>query len=86
MVLADSHLALKPRRASRASVKSPVETPLRCSYGSSFSTDFALRRYRGKMLGVKVILSSPAPQSLTRGTFTGTGPIPVITSRSGKWP
>ena len=28
--------------------------------------------------------SAPAARSRTLGTFTGTGPIPVITSRSGR--
>ncbi|SFA62041.1 transposase, IS5 family [Paracoccus halophilus] len=40
--------------------------------------------YRGRILGVKVILSSPVVRSRTRGTLTGTEPIPVITSRSGR--
>lgn len=42
--------------------------------------------YRGRMLGVKVILSAPGFRSQIRATFTGTGPIPVITSRSDRRP
>jgi len=96
-----AHAIIGPRTVSSniislKAMASPVLRPrhplvrfVRCrTVAKVLSTDFALRRYRGRILGVKVILSSPGLRSRTRGTFTDTGtdtgPIPVIASRSGK--
>src|SRR6185312_239292 len=43
----------------------------------------------GRIAGAKRMRagsSPPALRSRTRGCLTATGPIPVITSRSGRWP
>ena len=45
MAVEDSPSASGPRRAARASPKSPLEMPLRQSQGRSSSTDFAFLRY-----------------------------------------
>ena len=49
-----------------------------------FQEALALRRYGGRIDEVNLTFSVCSPRSRTRGTFTGTGPTPVMTSLSGK--
>src|SRR5262252_5514346 len=87
MVHADRPGAPLPTRAASAFSKSPVEMPFRQRIGISTSRLFDRRAYRGRIDGEYRMRSpSAASRSRTRGWRTATGPMPVMISRSGRWP
>jgi hypothetical protein len=53
MLVADSPVAFSPKIAANASLKSPVETPLRYRAGMSVSMLGTRRRYLGKIALLK---------------------------------
>jgi hypothetical protein len=77
-----------PRSAASASWKSPVEMPRRYKTGSRASRLRVRRAHFGRIMEQKRTRSaaSVAPRSRMRTRETGTGPMPVWTSRSGPWP
>src|SRR5271169_2603960 len=87
MVDADRPGASLPTRAANASAKSPVEMPFRWRTGISTSRLFDRRAYGGRIAGEYRMRSpSAASRSRTRGWRKATGPMPVMISRSGRWP
>src|SRR5499427_1497992 len=87
MVHADRPGAPLPTRAASAFSKSPVEMPFRQRMGISTSRLCDRRAYRGRIDGeYRMRPPSVASRSRTRGWRTVTGPMPVMISRSGRWP
>src|SRR3972149_8327682 len=79
---ADRPAASLPTSAASASPMLPVETPFRYNHGSTASTLLERRTYRGTSEDRN---RTPSPErSLLRGIVTGTGPIALKTSRSGR--
>ena len=77
-----------PRRAERASWKSPVEMPRKYKIGSRASRLFAppRRSPQNRRSNRHFSASLTLPRSRTFARRTATGPIPVWIPRCGPWP
>ena len=80
----DSPAAFGPEQRRQGLVKVAGGNAFEVKPGQQLLDGFGLAQIGRQDAEVKRILSSPSPRSRTRGTLTGTAPIPVITSRSGR--